>query len=510
MKKKEWVLGIDLGTSSVKVVALDILGKPLGFDSEMYLTAEGDRPWKEQDINLIYQAMCSAVRRLIRDSGMASSHCLSLSIGGALHGIMAVDQEINPLTYLMSWADSRATKIAEEIRRETDWFRVYRLTGCPPNGMYSYYKIIWLKDQQSDIFQRAQYFVSAKAYILQKITGDVIIDHAVASGSGYYDIGKHQWELEQLDRAGVNESQLPELVSPWMVIDGIKKDVADDLNLPTSIKLVVGVSDAVNSTIGAGSVRSDQFTCMIGSSGAIRHITDTQIIDQEARTWCYCVDAHKYLVGGAINNGGIVLNWLADNLMSYSGREDPSKFDVSTIDHLANTAPPGAMGLLFLPFLAGERSPGWNLAARGAIFGLGLGHDVSHIARAALEGVAFRMKSVQDALIEQGADISEIRASGGFTKSDLWTKIIASVLGKTIGVTPWPDTSAIGAGLFALSGIQGQTEIELLQGYVSIEKEVHPEEELVEFYAGIYSLYSKMKQAVDDYSQDIRRLGEYH
>ena len=497
----DWVLGVDLGTSSVKVVALDSNGHPAGFGRKEYLPSDGKRTWEEQDVSIIYSAMCSSVQALIHDNGLNFNRCLSLSLGGALHSILVTDQKLEPITGVMSWADVRPLNIAEDFKKNSDWFPLYKSTGCPPHSMYPIYKIAWLRVKRPEIYSRIRFILSTKAFILYLLTGELIIDHGVASGTGYYDLQSRDWLSDQPEDLVFNRDMLPEIISPWTVINGLKEQAAADLGLPAKCKLVVGTSDAANSNIGAGAVLEHQFTCMIGSSGAIRHITPNLKIDQRARTWCYSVDEENFLVGGAINNGGIVLNWLADKLLSFPGELGiDNQFQVENIDQLAKLSPPGARNLLFYPYLTGERSPSWNFSARGALFGLSLEHTSSDISRAAMEGIGFQMKSILLALEDQGARIKEIRASGGFTHSKFWSQMIATILAKELVVPPWVDTSAVGAGLFALVGLRSRANLIMFDGIVPASRKITPQKELIEFYSEKLKFFMEHKSSVIDFS----------
>ncbi len=508
MPSGEWFLGVDLGTSSVKAAAVDILGKPVAFSSRPYLTDSGKHQWGEQDIELIFQAMVGSIHDLAGVHNLNLSACRALSIGCALHGVMAVNEVFEPLTGLMSWTDNRAMDIATAVRNTGQWMDQYRRTGCPPHGMYPLYKIAWLKEHAPEVYSKACCFLSAKAYILQRLTGELLVDFAVASGSGYMDLANKQWDNRSLDFAGISISQIPQLVSPWEVLPGLTEESARITGLPRAIKIVLGVSDAVNSNIGAGCMKSGQFTCMIGSSGAIRHITKSITLDPQARTWCYCVDDSHFLVGGAINNGGIVMNWIAENLLGYRLPAENRSIPVSDLEILTKGIPAGADGLVFLPFLAGERSPGWNQSARGALFGLSMEHNAGHVIRAAMEGVAFRMKSVLDVLIEQGGEVLELRASGGYVNSSLWSMIVASVLNREILVTRWPDTSAVGAGLIALHGHQPGACLGDISTRIPVEKTVVPEKAWLETYERHYGVFCGCKPAVDQFPDPNNRTGD--
>jgi gluconokinase len=254
--------------------------------------------------------------------------------------------------------------------------------------------------------------------------------------------------------------------------------------------VVLGASDAANSTFGAGAVDPWQATCMIGTSGAFRVIAPRPALDKEARLFCYVADETHWLVGGAINNGGIAFSWLKDALTPALARLPEGRpLSFEDLVGLAAQVPAGADGLVCLPFFAGERSPNWNENARATFFGLTLQHDIRHLARALLEGVAFRLRSLNDILFDMVGDIREVRASGGFTRSTMWPQIMASALNRDLRVPAWAETSALGAAFWAMRGAGALPAFEKAGELVSLGSEFHPVAADAAAYDRLYPIY---------------------
>ena len=489
-KRTDWFLGIDLGTGSCKSVIIDAQAKQLGFGAGSYAKRENTGQWEAQDPQELLSAMIQSVRTAIQDAGLNPSACQAFSIGGAYHSLIAIDSSERPLTGVITWVDDRATKQAQAVRDSHYAKEIYQQTGCPVHSMYPLYKLIWLREKQPQLFKQAARFISAKGYVLKHLTGEYMIDFGVAAGSAMLNTHTLEWNALSLELAGIRSNQLSPLVSPRQIVKGINPELAAQMGIPKETPLVLGSADAVNSSLGAGAVLPGQATCMIGTSGAFRIIAPRPKLDEQARSWCYAIDEGHWLVGGAINNAGLALTWLRDafNQMLQSQMKD-SRFSFDDLVASALQVPPGADGLICLPFFAGERSPYWNMNARGVFFGLTLNHDARHMARALMEGVAYRLRSLRDVLGDLGADVKEIRASGGFTHSDLWPQIIASVLDHDLAIPASGETSSLGAAFWALLGSGVVEHFEDLHPLVQVTKKYHPEQKDARLYDKLYELY---------------------
>jgi len=496
-RSKEWYVGVDLGTGSCKSVIIDARARILGFGAGDYSKNEAPTGWKEQDPETLVDAFIRAVRNAIDRAAVSPRACRGISVGGAFHSLIAIDKSRRPLTGISTWVDPRAVSQAQAVRARADADRFYRQTGCPVHSMYPAYKLIRLREENPHIFIRVARFVSAKAYIIERLTGRFMIDFSVASGSGMLNIHDLNWNTESLQLAGITPEQLSTVASPWTVINGIDPDFAAALGISKHVPLVLGSSDAANSSLGAGAVHSDCATCMVGTSGAYRIIAKKVVLDSAGRSWCYALDPDHWLVGGSINNGGIVLSWLREAL----NRAVPSGHKAAKLsyDELINRAVginAGADGLICLPFLTGERSPNWNMNARGVFFGLTLDHSLDHMTRALLEGVAFRLRSVAEVLDEIGCETNEIRVSGGLTGSELWPQIIASVLDLQLHIPRWGETSSLGAALWALLGTGEIDGFERIEELIPLERSYSPLAADAQRYNELYRVYKALYTAL--------------
>ena len=506
-KQKDWFIGVDLGTGSCKCVLIDAGGRIIGFGTSGYSTVETANRWKEQAPDTLVDALIRSVCRAIDDADVAPQACRGMSVGGALHSLIPIDKSGKPMTGILTWIDARAVSQAAAVRATEDAQHLYRQTGCPVHSMYPLYKLIWLREKEPRIFETADRFVAAKTYVIKKLTGQYLADINIAAGSGLLNAHNLKWNAASMQLADVTADQLSSVVSPWTVIDGINPKLASAMGLPKDIPLVLGSSDAVNSSLGAGAVRVECATCMVGTSGAYRIISPKAILDTSGRSWCYAIDANHWLVGGAINNGGIVLSWFRQALNeAVSTGRGADKLSFEDLIQLAASVDPGAEGLICLPFLAGERSPNWNMNTRGVFFGLTLNHSIRHMVRALLEGVAFRLRSLAEVMDEIGCEANEIRVSGGLVRSDLWLQIIASVLDLELHIPRWGETSSLGAALWALLGTGVIEDFDSIEELVPLERSHVPIAAEVHQYRELYAVYKELYAALTPSFEKIAHL----
>ncbi len=488
---EDFVIGIDLGTGSCKTLLLDVEGKNLGSASSHYEANNVSSKWTEQDPKSLYHGLLSSLSKALRSTQVDPKQCLGISIGGALHSLMAINHNNDPLSGVITWADRRSTHQSEAIHKKFQKHRLYQRSGCPNNPMYPLSKIIWMREVHKDLYPQVAKFISAKEYVVWKLTGNQLVDYAIASGSGLLNINTLEWDKELLEIAGIKEDKLFALADPLIEAGQLNADIAHQVGLVEGIPIYLGSADAVNSSIGAGTTDSDSLTCMIGTSGAIRTIHHQPVLDEQERLWCYAIDKCRWLVGGAINNGGLALDWLRS--LFNKVRPEYSEIEFKQLVDWAAEITPGAEGLICLPFLTHERSPYWNPYMRAVLFGLTLQHDHRHVARALLEGIGFRMKSVLDVLEEVfKKEFKEIIASGGFTASPAWAQINADIFNHSLSIPGIDETSAMGAAYWVLRAQQAVHSMSAMKKLVGISKVYQPHSESQPAYEKVYAVYKEI------------------
>ena len=455
----EYFLGIDIGTTSVKSIAFSGDGKTLCEQVISYPIKHPYPDWSEQDPDEIAGAVFKTVENILQD---LSPHIPRLcSFSSAMHSLIAVDQKGSAISPSIIWADNRANEIAARIYSKNNAQTFYKRTGLPVHAMSPFCKLQWLKENQTDLFNKAFKFIGIKEYIFYKLFGTYVVDVSIAAATGLMNGQTLQWDPWILEQIGLSADRLSEIVE-------MDKIFSSPCLFPSlkNIPFVIGGSDGAMANMGA-SDEEGSLVITVGTSSAARLIVSKPQIDPEMRTFCYYMNKQHWLVGGASNNGGIVLQWLQEDFFH-------SKENVTDFLNQALLVKPGAEGLIFLPYLLGERAPIWNADAMGVLFGLQIHQGQAEIVRASLEGVVYCLYAISQPLFEK-VDIRNIYATGGFARNELWVQILANVFNLPVLVCETIENSAWGAakcGMMAL-GIPVLTKAVVSKTYYP-DAAVHP------------------------------------
>lgn len=488
-------VGLDLGTTGVRAVVFDGNARQLGEATEEYPLHTPHPGWAEQDPAEVVPAALRCLGRAAQDARLGKGARVAVGVSGTFHSVLPLDERGEPLGRALIWADTRAGEEAAAIREHHDVQKLYERTGCPVHPMYLPAKIRWLRQNTP----AARAFRSIKEQVLLRLAGVAACDLSVASGTGLLNLDRKSWDDELLSIAGVEPGQLGELCETTATVGTITRETAEATGLHRESVVVAGAGDGVLSSLGAGAIDVGQMTATIGTSGAVRLVADRPKVDRRARTWCYYLAEDRWVAGAAINNAGIAFRWAAEKLLRAGDRG---------YDHVASWAEavgPGADGLLFLPFLTGERAPYWNADARGVLFGLAIGHDHRHVARATLEGICFRMRSCYEALAEVAGPVREVRATGGFTKTPFWLQLLADVLQQPLAVPSVQEVSALGAAELAMVAL-GTMRLDDAKGRVELAAPIEPDQSKAGLYARLYDLYMQVYWRLTDQFAEIARL----
>ena len=456
----KYYLGIDIGTTSSKAVAFSPQGEVIATFSFAYDMQHPQPNWNEQDPDEIFSAVIKGINKVVQTLTPATP--LFISFSAAMHSVIAVDNQGKLMSKCIIWADNRADIIADKLRNSDKGKRFYHLSGVPVHAMSPLCKLLWLKENEPQIFNTAFKFIGIKEYIFLKLFGEYIIDTSIASATGLLNIKTLQWDEEILNYACIPASRLSQLVDTKHVL--YYKKGYNELLLNKNIPFVVGASDGALSNLGTGATGSHAMAVTIGTSGAARMVLSAPETDKDMRTFCYHLSDNLYISGGANNNGAVVLQWLQETLLKTDD-------DYEQLFEQAKTIEAGSENLLLLPYILGERAPLWNSNARGVYFGLSIQHTKAHLIRASMEGVIFSLYSIGKILAEKNK-ITELRASGGFVKSALWLQILADVFNIKVLVPAAVESGALGAVMLGTEALAIKTEFshQTLAAYTPIEK----------------------------------------
>lgn len=453
MDKNKYMLGVDIGTTSTKAVLFRETGEIVTQENNGYDLLTPDISTAEQDPNDIFNAVILSIGNVMKQSNIDIESLSFISFSSAMHSVIAIDDNNQPLTPCITWADNRSSHWADKIKSDYNGHEIYLKTGTPIHPMSPLSKITWLEHDKPEIASKTKKYIGIKEYIFHKFFNDYVVDHSIASATGMMNLKQLKWEQGALDIAGITEDKLSRLVSTGEFFTNCHPDLAKKMNISKTTRFVIGASDGVLSNIGVNAIHEGEIAVTIGTSGAIRTVIPEPRTDEKGRIFCYALTENHWVIGGPVNNGGMVLRWIRDELAA-SEVETAKRLGIDAYDvltRIAQRVKPGAEGLLFHPYLAGERAPLWNSNARGSFIGLTLNHKKEHMIRAALEGVIFNLYTVFLALTEvMDAPVTSIKATGGFSRSEVWRQMMADIFDHEVIVPESYESSCLGACLLGL------------------------------------------------------------
>lgn len=457
-------LALDIGTTTIKGLIYDEQGKMIFLAEGKTKNYSCEPNLMEKDGEESLEIIIDVLRSLVQAVKEEKETIGFISLSGYMHSLMAVDLEGNPLTRLMMWNDGRSFEYATKYKDNGSGQKIYENTGTPIHAMGPLYKLMWLRDKESEIFEKAHKFISMKEFLLYKMTNEFAIDHSMASATGMFDLKTLDWNDLALREIALKKDRLSTPCPTTTIFNTMTKEFQEAIGAEEPFPIVIGATDGCLASLGSHGTRKNTGVVTIGTSGAVRVISDTPLIDKEARTFSYILDEGLYVSGGATNNGGIVYEWIRELIVDH---ED--------LDLSLSKSQPGAKGLIFLPFITGERAPYYNSKLRGSFLGLSIHHNKHDLMEATIEGVCFALKEVYTILSSLVPEVDVIYANGGFIKSEIWIKRLSSILKKKIIVSDQGDAALFGAYLLGLKAIGVIKNYEESEIYFQGEKVYEPE-----------------------------------
>jgi gluconokinase len=492
----KYYIGLDIGTTSTKAIVFSRSGAIKGTGNADYPLLVPQPSWAEQEPEAIFAAVIAALRQAISQAGIARQQIGAIGFSTAMHSLIAVDKSGFPLTNSIIWADNRSVQQTERLKRDGVGHRIYLATGTPIHPMSPLSKIIWLRENEPEIFRKTAKFISIKEYVIHRLFGCYVVDYSIASATGLFHLSKLNWDEDACLLAGIRRDQLSEPVPTTHILRGIQSRYADEIGIDSATPFVVGASDGVLANLGVGAIDQGEVAITIGTSGAVRTVVPGPKTDPQGRTFCYVLTEDHWVIGGPTNNGGIMLRWFRDEF-SYPEVEQAKQLGVDPYDVMIEAAqkvPAGSEGLLFLPFLSGERAPYWNADARGSFFGIGLHHKREHFIRAVLEGILFSVYSVGIALRDLAGSAQEIRASGGFARSREWRQIMADMFGYEVLIPESHESSSFGAAVLAMFAVGDIGKLSEVKDLIRITHRHEPNLQRSSTYLELFYIYEQVYQ----------------
>lgn len=501
----ECIITIELGTNAVRVYAFDLDGNIIGSLKGYCPTFHSEPDYSEQDPDQIFITMLYVLKNLLNETLHPKKYkvrCICFS--SSMHSVLAVDKRGNPMGNAITWADNRANKEAAELKNSPLGKKIYSATGTPLHPMSPLTKIAWIKNNEKEKFKQVSKFLSLKAYILQQLTGEYMIDYSIASATGLLNIHKIKWEPESLKFAGITAAMLPDLVPVDTKVGKLNKAYQASLGLTADTKILVGSSDGCMAVLGDGVNEEGVATITVEDSGAVRVVSDKVMQDDKQRFFNYLLTENKYISGGPTNNGGVIFEWFTRQFGDFKNPFDLEHTMLELIND-ASKVPAGSDGLIFLPYLLGERAPIWNANARGVFFGINIKHEKAHFVRAAIEGIIYELYSIGKTL-EEHRSINSLSINGSFGTLPFFTQMVADMYNKPVRLRQNYHSVSYGSYLLSATEMGIYKSLDEAAKTVVLPDLATPDKQNNKMYLKYFKIFERLSTKLASEFADIAAL----
>lgn len=502
-------IGIDVGTTGCKVLAIDESGQVLDSVTEEYPLYTPKPGWSEQDPDDWWAASKTAIMKIVKRGNVSPEDIEGIGLTGQMHGLVIIDERNMVIRPAILWNDQRTAEEAD-LMNKLFGREIIEKTGSIVQTGFTAPKILWLRNREKESFQKIRKFMLPKDYVGFKLTGEVKTDVNDASGTSLFDVHKRSWSEEIISELKLDLNIFPEVLESPEIRGELDGEVAKELGLKPGIPIVAGAGDQGAAGVGAGATVEGVLSVNVGTSGVVFTSSDAYRFDPLGRlhAFCHAVPSKWHLMGVMLAAGGS-LRWFRDALCQ------PEKIVANLIGddpydlivREAESVPAGSEGLIFLPYLSGERTPHADPYARGVFFGLSLKHRKGHMIRAILEGVAFGLRNSLELMMELGIKPKEVRILGGGSRSPLWRKIISDVFGLKVYLLKVDEGSSYGAAILASVGAKAYKTVEsAVDEIIGIRDPIEPDLSLHRKYLECYRIYNKLYQDLKDDFKDLAKI----
>jgi xylulokinase len=495
-----YFIGIDTSTTATKALLMDAGGKVLGVASNEYSFETPQPLWSEQSPSLWWYGTVESIRQVLAKTNVDASAVKGIGLTGQMHGLVLLDEKGEVLRPALLWNDQRTAVQCETIRLKLGREKLIQITGNDALTGFTAPKILWVQEHEPEIWKRVRHILLPKDYVRYKMTGEFAVDCADGAGTILFDLKKRNWSQEVLSALDIPFEYLPKVYEGTDITGMLLPNVADELDLPAGIPIIGGGGDQAASAVGTGAVSAGVASLSLGTSGVVFVTTDTPAIEPEGRlhAFCHSVPGKWHFMGVMLSAAGS-LRWHRDTFAPGIGYDQ-------LLEPAANIQP-GSDGLLFLPYLTGERTPHPDPLARGAFVGLTVRHTLPHLTRSIIEGVSFGIRDSFELIKNAGvAQIKEVRVTGGGAKSPLWRQILADVLEVELTTVASEEGAAYGAALLVAVGTGAFSDVKTAcDNVIRVTGVTKPGTNSV-VYNGIYPIYRDLYPSL---STQFNRIAKF-
>ncbi len=496
----EYALGIDVGTTSVKVIMISKNGEIFDETSVSHDLISLHPNWAEEDANIWWDNTKTALMQMKNRHPYEMGEIRIVGCSGMVPAIVLLDKNGNPLRNTIQQNDARAVEEIRRVSEVIDQDKLYQRTGGRTNQQHILPRLLWVKEHEPDVWSQTATVMGSYDWIVYKLTGEKSLEINWAVESGAMDIQTRQWLTDDLNQFGISKKIFPK-VNLSMEIVGKTKGVWEELlGIPAGTPVIAGSADHVASTLAAGIINQDDLLIKFGGAGDILYCVD-EIVTNENLFFDYHIVPEKYLLNGCMAASGSLVKWFTKNIIH---QDSPDIF--ARLDEQAVNVAPASEGLIILPYFLGEKTPLFDPTARGVLFGLTLSHTNGHIFRAILESVIYGFRHHVEVLDDMGYKPKRIMATNGGAKSKFWCQIAADVLGQEVRSYPSHPGSALGVAFLAGMSVGMFQKWEEIQKFLTIHRTFQPDQDAVKIYDRAYQIYRKLYQQLKPSFAEVQKL----
>ena len=489
----EFLLGIDIGTSACKAAVFTLDGEPVAQGAEEYKIYYPSPGWAEQNPDEWWNAVCSVLQK-IRRQGICLENIKGIGVDGQSWSAIPVGSNGNVLHNTPIWFDTRAQAFCDALRESIGEKELFECCGNPLQPAYTLPKILWFQKELPQIYENAVRFLQSNSFIVYRLTGRFSQERSQGYGLHCYDVRKGQWDESLCRRLGIDPQKLPDLYDSHEIVGEVTKEAALLTGLCAGTPVVAGGLDAACGALGTGVLHEGETQEQGGQAGGMSICMESCRMDERLILSNHVVPGRWLLQGGTVGGGG-VMRWIAGQFGTDARlkAEQNGTGALYELDREAQSVPPGSEGVVFLPYMAGERSPIWNPNAKGVFYGLDYSKTRAHMVRAAMEGVCFSLRHNIETAEAAGVKAGELRAMGGAANSLLWTQMKADVTGKRVLVPASDTATTLGAAMLAGVGVGLYRDFDDAVGKTVKIRRVHnSDREKLKIYQENYEIYRRL------------------
>jgi xylulokinase len=497
-----YLLGIDIGTSGTKTVLFDLDGATVTSSTKEYPLYSPQNGWAEQEPLDWWDAVCKSISEVIEKSGIHANEIKGIGLSGQMHGLVMLDADGNVLRRSIIWCDQRTALECKEITQKVGAKRLIEITANPALTGFTASKIMWIKNNEPNVYDKCKKILLPKDYIRYKLTGEFATEVSDASGMQLLDIKNRCWSDEVLQKLQIDKSLLADVYESYVISGSISKKAAELTGLAAGTPVAGGAGDQAAGAVGNGIVKEGIISSTIGTSGVVFAHTNKPIIDMQGRvhTFCHAVP-NAWHIMGVTQAAGLSLRWFRDNFCS-DEMETAKLMECDPfvlMDKEASLVPIGSNGIVYLPYLMGERTPHLDPNARAVFFGLSNIHTRRDMLRSVMEGVAFSLKDCMEIIKSTGIVADDVRASGGGGRSALWRQMQADLFGCAVSTVNSSEGPALGVALLAGVGAGIYSSVQqACETVIKTDKTLLPIAGNQKAYEKYYALYKRLYPALKE------------